>query len=182
LTSAQYVKSLASATSPIVLVIVSGRPRLLNGIADVSAAVIEAYLPGPMGGQAVAEVISGLTAPSGRIPFSYPKSSANIPYPYHHKVNSWCSYGNCQVRCPPCSLPSLTPFDQVEWEFGTGLSYSTFTVTDLKLSASAISSSDSLTITALVSNTGAVQSKYTALLFVTDVYRRVTPEYKLLKR
>lgn len=75
----------------------SGRPRLLNGIAEVSEAVIEAYLPGPMGGQAVAEVIAGITPPSGRIPFTYPKSTANIPYPYHHKVNSQCSYGNCEV-------------------------------------------------------------------------------------
>ena len=163
--------------------IVSGRPRLLNGIADVSTAVIEAYLPGPMGGQAVAEVISGLTVPSGRIPFSYPKSSANIPYPYHHKVNSQCSYGNCEVRCSfKPSSPSILSLSQVEWEFGTGLSYSTFTVTDLTLSSAAISSSDTLTISALVTNTGSVQSKYTVLVFVTDVYRRVTPEYKLLKR
>jgi beta-glucosidase len=70
----------------------------------------------------------------------------------------------------------------VEWEFGTGLSYSTFTVTDMRLSATTISDDDDLTVTALVTNTGEVKSKYTALLFVTDVYRRVTPEYKLLKR
>jgi hypothetical protein len=76
-------------------------------------------------------------------------------------------------------LPSLV---KVEWEFGTGLSYSSFTVSDLSLSATTLSSSDLLTITALVTNTGAIKSKYTALLFVTDVYRRVTPEYKLLKR
>jgi beta-glucosidase len=116
----EYVHSLSAATSPIVLVIVSGRPRLLNGIADVSAAVIEAYLPGPMGGQAVAEVISGLTAPSGRLPFTYPKSNANIPYPYHHKVNSQCSYGNCEVSATLLCLVISSPGSSSRWSGNSG--------------------------------------------------------------
>eukprot|EP00604_Paraphysomonas_vestita_P001495 CAMPEP_0174822222 /NCGR_PEP_ID=MMETSP1107-20130205/14408_1 /TAXON_ID=36770 /ORGANISM="Paraphysomonas vestita, Strain GFlagA" /LENGTH=839 /DNA_ID=CAMNT_0016040611 /DNA_START=23 /DNA_END=2542 /DNA_ORIENTATION=- len=163
----EYVQTLASSTTtPIVLVIISGRPRLLNGIASVSSAVLEAYLPGPMGGQAIAEVISGAVSPSGLIPFNYPKSSANIPYPYHHKVNSQCSYGICDV----------------EWEFGTGLSYSTFEMSDLKISTTSVKPTDKISISAVVKNTGAIESKYTALLFVVDMYRRITPEYKLLKR
>ena len=98
----QYVKSLSAAGTPTVLVIVSGRPRLLNGLAEVSAAVLAAYLPGPMGGQAVAEILAGVVPPSGRLPFTYPKNAGDFPYPYHRKLNNMCvaasgSYAPCEV-------------------------------------------------------------------------------------
>lgn len=79
-------------------------------------------------------------------------------------------------------LLEFLTFGEVEWGFGTGLSYSTFAITDLKLSKTEITSSDTLTVSVVVTNTGLIQSKYTVLLFITDVYRRITPEYKLLKR
>jgi beta-glucosidase len=94
------VKSIEQSTStPIVLVIISGRPRLLDGIADAADAVLNAYLPGPMGGQAIAEIIAGDVNPSGRLPYSYPKHAGLIPYPYHHKPSSQCNDGNgeCEV-------------------------------------------------------------------------------------
>lgn len=84
------------------MVIISGRPRLLQGIANDVSAVLNAYLPGPMGGQAVAEIIAGDVNPSGRLPYTYPKDSGSIPYPYHHKPSSQCvdsngDYINCEV-------------------------------------------------------------------------------------
>ena len=85
-------------------IIISGRPRLLNGCKETSDAVLEAYLPGPMGGQAVAEIIQGIVVPSGRIPFSYPKYPGAVPYPYHHKPGNKCTnpdngfeYITCEV-------------------------------------------------------------------------------------
>ncbi len=97
------MKSLNAAGASIILVIVSGRPRLLNGLKEISAAVLEAYLPGPMGGRAVAEVLAGVVAPSGRLPFSYPKNAGDFPYPYHRKLNNKCvatsgAYIPCEVR------------------------------------------------------------------------------------
>ncbi len=86
-------------------VIISGRPRLLNGCKEASDAVVEAYLPGPMGGQAIAEIIQGIVVPSGRIPFSYPKYPGALPYPYHHKPGNKCTnpdngfeYITCEVQ------------------------------------------------------------------------------------
>ena len=92
---------------PIILLLLEGRPRLLEGVADLSNAVVMGYLPGPMGGQAIADIISGEVSPSGRLPFTYPKDPGSIPYPYHRKPSSMCTdpnnvYSNveCEVKYP----------------------------------------------------------------------------------
>eukprot|EP00602_Paraphysomonas_sp_CaronLab_P009302 CAMPEP_0185036734 /NCGR_PEP_ID=MMETSP1103-20130426/30106_1 /TAXON_ID=36769 /ORGANISM="Paraphysomonas bandaiensis, Strain Caron Lab Isolate" /LENGTH=881 /DNA_ID=CAMNT_0027574385 /DNA_START=71 /DNA_END=2716 /DNA_ORIENTATION=+ len=163
----EFVNAITAATStPVVLVLISGRPRLLNGIADISSAVLEAYLPGPYGGTAIADIISGNISPSGRLPFTYPKKHGAIPYPYHHKPSDQCESGSCEV----------------EWEFGSGMTYSSFLVSDVTLSSSTLDETGSITISATVTNIGAVASNYSVLVFLFDVYRRVSPEYKLLKR
>jgi beta-glucosidase len=108
---------LRNATSkPIVLVIISGRPRLLNGCAESADAVLEAYLPGPMGGQAIAEVLSGRVVPSGRLPFSYPKHHGAIPYPYHRKTSDMCTDPNNGFRYIPCEVNNiLYSIFSVDW-------------------------------------------------------------------
>lgn len=97
------MKQLSSMGKPVVLVIISGRPRLLHGAADASNAVLGAFQPGPMGGLAIAEVMFGRFSPSGRMPFSYPKNAANL-LQYHHKPSDKCTsasnpynYVNCEV-------------------------------------------------------------------------------------
>ena len=65
--------------------------------------VLHAYRPGPLGGQAVAEALTGLLVPAGRLPFTYPKNAGDTPYPYHHKPGNQCvdpktgAYIQCQV-------------------------------------------------------------------------------------
>jgi beta-glucosidase len=170
----EYARLLAEVGTPVVLVLVEGRPRLLDGIAKLESiqAILFAGIPGPQGGLAVAEIIAGLVQPSARLPFTYPLSAANVPYPYHHKPSDMCtdpSDPGEYVNCP------------VEWSFGAGLSYSSFTYSNVQLSAKSISEKDTLTVSATVTNTGAVQAQHSVLLFLTDVIRRVTPEYKLLR-
>lgn len=169
-----YVKLLNdSGTAPIITVILSGRPRLLNGCAEASDAVLEGYLPGPMGGQAIAEIISGTVIPSGRLPFTYPKHSGNIPYPYNRKLNDMCtdpSNGFSYVEC------------EVEWPFGTGLSYTVFEYNTPVVSSEVMSESETVTVFVDVTNAGTVDAKHTVMFFLFDMYRRVTPEYKSLKR
>ncbi|CAM9285896.1 unnamed protein product, partial [Ectocarpus fasciculatus] len=169
----QYVNLLnSSGSTPIVLIIISGRPRLLNGCAEQSDAVLEAYLPGPMGGQAVAEIIAGIVVPSGRIPFTYPKNAGDIPYPYNRKPNDMCTDPNNGFSYIEC---------EVEWKFGTGLSYTTFEYGALSLSGDVMSEKDDLYLSVLVTNTGSVDASHTVMFFLFDMYRRVTPEYKSLK-
>jgi hypothetical protein len=90
----QYMEALTAELDPsipIILLLLEGRPRLLQGLPQLADAVLLGYLPGPMGGQAVAEVVSGIVSPSGRLPFTYPKDHGSIPYPYHHKPSSQCT-------------------------------------------------------------------------------------------
>ena len=82
------------AATPLLLLLLQGRPRLLQGLPQLASAVLLGYLPGPMGGQAVAEIVSGSVSPSGRLPFTYPKDHGSIPYPYHHKPSNLCTDPN----------------------------------------------------------------------------------------
>jgi beta-glucosidase len=197
----QYMEALTAELDPsipIILLLLEGRPRLLQGLPQLADAVLLGYLPGPMGGQAVAEVVSGIVSPSGRLPFTYPKDHGSIPYPYHHKPSSQCTdpddpfnYILCEVSYIllqytvivfASTLFRCMMIFQTEWAFGTGLSYSSFELSEFTLSTQSIDEAGSVTITVKVTNTGSRSSKYSVLLFMSQIYRRVTPEYKLLKR
>jgi beta-glucosidase len=170
-----YVTQLATAGKPTVLVMVEGRPRLIHDAVEASSAVVLAYQPGPIGGQAIAEVLLGITNPSGRLPFSYPMKQADIMYPYHHKNSDQCTtptgpHSADYVWCP------------MEWSFGAGLSYTTWEYSGLKLSSTDIDETGTISIEVTVKNGGTVDGKHSVLLFLYDMYRRVTPEYKLLRQ
>jgi beta-glucosidase len=87
-----FVADVVAVGTPVVAVLIEGRTRLLEGCLDSAAAVIWAGLPGPEGGVAIAEVLVGITSPSGRMPISYPMSSLAGHYPYWHYVDSVCNY------------------------------------------------------------------------------------------
>ena len=162
----------ASTTAPIILVIISGRPRLLNGCVEHSAVVIEGYLPGPMGGAAIAEVVSGALVPSGRLPFTYPKYSGSIPYTYNRKTNDMCIDPNDPFSNIAC---------EVEWPFGSGLSFTTFEYSTPVLSTNIMNESTVIDVSVDVSNSGSLDANHTVMFFLFDMYRRVTPEVKSLK-
>eukprot|EP01032_Pedospumella_encystans_P011602 gene11602-13481_t len=121
----EYVQLLATYGKPIVLVQIQGRPRLMHDAVASADAVINAYQPGPKGGLAIAEALAGVLVPSGRLPFNYPRHAGDIPYAYHHKPGDQCvnATNGAYITC------------QMEWEFGTGLSYTTFAYSDLTLTA-----------------------------------------------
>ncbi|CAN0030208.1 unnamed protein product, partial [Laminaria digitata] len=90
---AAFVKDLklvSDDTTPIILALVEGRPRLLGDLPGMVDAVLHTYLLGPAGGQAVAEVLFGSVNPSGRLPITYPRYSGNVPMPYHRPVSEEC--------------------------------------------------------------------------------------------
>ena len=176
---------------PVVTVLVEGRPRLLEGIPKLSDALLHAYLPGPHGGQAVAEIIAGEVNPSGRIPFTYPKMAGDVR-PYYRRLSHQCidQWKNI-VQC------------EVEFEFGEGLSYSTFSYSDisveavdggaipnfrLKGGAAAPGLSKAgldevvATVKVTVTNQGPMAGMHSALVFLFDSFRTLSPEYKLLKK
>nr|AIG55751.1 secreted protein [Thraustotheca clavata] len=169
----QYIRDIASTGTKVILVLVEARPRILNGVADVVHAVIDAMLPCEAGGQAIAEIILGQVNPSGRLSMTYPKDTTNdnMVTPYFHRKNGVCV--TTGSNCP------------AEWEFGTGLSYTTFSYGNLTLSSPQIATTDSLTVTTTITNTGSMAGKESVLLFITQKSRQnnaVAPEVKLLKK
>src|SRR5205085_7001888 len=130
----------------------------------LSDAIVMAYLPGLEGGRAVAAVLFGDVNPSGRLPFTYPRHS-NALTTYDYKVGETLE-GN-----------HIDP----EFEFGYGLSYTTFEYSDLKLSHEVLLRGGELAVTVGVKNTGAKAGKEVVQLYVSDLYRSFTPPNRELK-
>ena len=166
----EYVRKIAATGTKVVLVLAQGRPRLLQGLAEIAHAVVYAMLPGELGGQALAEILFGRVNPSGRLPITYPKTSANIAIPYNHLVSTRCRDEG------PCKM---------EWNFGHGLSYSAFEYGNVSLSRTTIPNSGdtSLEVSVAVTNAGSMAGKETVMLFLIQPFRAISvPEAKQLKR
>jgi len=159
--------AIAATGKPVVLVLVEGRPRIVNRIADNAGAVLMAYNPGNEGGQAVADVLFGDVNPSGKLPFTYPRF-ANALLTYDRKAFETESFDNAGIK--------------PQFEFGDGLSYTTFGYKDLRLSQTTIGMNDELSISVTVSNTGTRAGKEVVQLYVSDLVASLSPAAKRLKR
>ncbi|GMF61800.1 unnamed protein product [Phytophthora fragariaefolia] len=156
----EYVKELASTGTKVIVVLFEGRPRLLGDLPENVYAVVNGLLACEQGGKAMAEIIYGQVNPSGRMPITYPKDPANIMIPYNHRVSTQCADSDdCEMQ----------------WDFGTGLGYTDFTYSDLTLSKTNItSSSDTIDVSIVVTNSGSMAGKETVMLFLIQprVHRR----------
>eukprot|EP00475_Leptophrys_vorax_P008301 TRINITY_DN1534_c0_g1_i1.p1 TRINITY_DN1534_c0_g1~~TRINITY_DN1534_c0_g1_i1.p1 ORF type:complete len:765 (-),score=180.80 TRINITY_DN1534_c0_g1_i1:524-2818(-) len=157
-----FGQKLADTGKPLVLVLLEGRPRILNGLGDAASAVIAGFLPGPVGGQAIAETLVGQNNPSGKFPITYPRYVNAFPNPYWHKYSQDDSYNP-------------------QWPFGFGLSFTTFNYSDLKLSSTTLAPGQQLSAHVTVTNIGLVAGKESVLMYIADLYRIITPEVKILK-
>ncbi|KAF0689390.1 Aste57867_19152 [Aphanomyces stellatus] len=165
-----YVQQLANTGTKIILILVEGRPRLLNGISSLASAILFAGLPCEMGGEAISDVLFGKVNPSGKMAMTYPKTADQL-----NQATSY--YGRVGDKCVVNGVPSTCP---VEWHFGEGLSYTTFAYSNMQLSTTALSqSANQLTVSVTVTNSGAVKGKEVVMLFLTSPN---VPETKLLKK
>ena len=116
----RLAEAIQATGKPVVLVLVEGRPRIINRIVDRAGAVLMAYNPGNEGGQAVADVLFGDVNPSGKLPFTYPRTPNGL-ITYDHKPfeTENTAFGNMAFK--------------PQFEFGQGLSYTTFAYSDLRL-------------------------------------------------
>ncbi|MEL6822686.1 MAG: glycoside hydrolase family 3 N-terminal domain-containing protein, partial [Calditrichota bacterium] len=161
----ELAEALIATGKPVVMVLIEGRPRVISRIADKIDGIIMAYLPGMEGAPAIADVIFGDHNPGGKLPFTYPRHTNDLTT-YDHKYLE-IQGGN-----------SFNP----QWEFGHGLSYTTFEYSDLKLDSKVIASGGSIEASITIKNTGQRPGIENVLLFVSDLYRSVTPPVKQLKR
>jgi beta-glucosidase len=165
----KLAEAVASAGKPVVFVLVEGRPRVINRIEPAAGAILLAYNPGNEGGQAVADVLFGDHNPAGRLPFTYPRHP-NALLNYDHK-----SYENESTTF------GLTPFNP-QYQFGHGLSYTTFKYADLRLGRKTLNERDSLSVSVTVTNTGRRAGAEVIQLYVRDLVASVTPPDRRLRR
>src|SRR5437588_6311134 len=151
----------------VVLVLVEGRPRVINRIADNAAAVLMAYNPGNEGGQAVADVLFGDFNPCGKLPFTYPRFPNGL-LTYDHKAFETEGFDNAGIR--------------PQFEFGDGLSYTTFSYKDLRVDRKTIGAADQLSVSVTVSNSGRRGGKEIVQLYLGDLVASLSPAGKRLKR
>lgn len=164
----QLVERIYATGVPTIVVLVGGRPLAINWIAKNIPAVIEAWEPGNMGGLALANILAGNVNPSAKLPLTMPRSVGQIQMIYNYKPS--------QYFHPYIDGPS-TPL----YPFGYGLSYTSFSISDIKLSQSVIGKTDSVTVTAKITNTGKVKGTEVAQLYIHDVYSSATRPVKELK-
>ncbi len=165
----RLAEAIEATGKPVVLVLVEGRPRVISSIADGARAILMAYNPGNEGGSAIADVLLGDYNPSGRLPFTYPRSANNL-FNYDRKVfeDTDTSFGNLATR--------------PQFEFGQGLSYTTFAYSNLRVSPKSVPAGGTVNVGLTVTNTGKRAGKETIILYVRDVVASVSPPGKRVRR
>jgi beta-glucosidase len=165
----KLAERLQATGKPVVLVLVEGRPRVINRIVEGAKGILLALNPGNEGGTAIADVLFGDYNPSGKLPFTYPRTPNGL-ITYDHKLfeTEATSYGNT----------AFTP----QFAFGTGLSYTTFAYSDLKVSPQGVSTNGEVKVSVSVTNKGSRAGKEAVIVFVRDVVASLSPPGKRVRR
>lgn len=168
----ELVKAVSLTGKPIILVLNGGRPRIIRDIEPLSVATINTSLPGPFGGVALANLLSGDANFSARLPFTYPKHPAGL---------ETYDYKPCQNRAMMEGTYNYDAVMDVLYPFGFGLSYTHYQYSNLSINKKSFTSVDSLTFTVDVKNVGSRAGKEPVLLFVSDLAASVSPDVRRLR-
>jgi beta-glucosidase len=164
----QLVEEIYATGIPVVVVLVNGRPLSTDWIAEHVPALIEAWEPGSLGGQAVAEILFGLINPEGKLPITIPRHAGQIQTSYNYKFTSkWFKY----------ATGNSNPL----FDFGYGLSYTDFDITPPRLSSEKITVGERVQVSVDVINTGLRSGGEVIQLYIRDLYASVVRPVKELK-
>jgi beta-glucosidase len=169
----QLALALQKTGKPVILVLNEGRPRIIRKIEPDSKAIVQLYLPGNYGADALADILAGEVNPSGKLPYTYPKFEQGL-ITYDHK---------------PCQnidqkMEGVYDYDAetaVQYPFGFGLSYTTFEYANLTIDKKSFVPGDTITVTVDVKNTGEMAGKETVMLFTNDLVASITPDVRRLR-
>lgn len=164
----QWIRDAHATGKPVVVVMLSGRPRVIREVYPQCQAFIWAGLPGFEGAQAIAEVIAGKVNPSGKLPFSWPAWPGHF-YPYDHRLMDLDNYR------------MLSDNETHMAKFGEGKSYTSFAYSDLQISSPNVSADGVIEATVKIKNTGSRPGKETILWYITDEYASITRPVKQLR-
>jgi len=165
--------ALQKTGKPVILVLNEGRPRLISKIEPGSAAVVQTYLPGNFGGDALADILSGDINPNGKLPYTYPKYEQGL-ITYDHKPSQNIA-GKMEGAYDYGAQTS------VQYPFGYGLSYTTFTYSNMSVDKTDFTSDDIVKVTVDVTNSGEVEGKESVLLFSSDLVASLSPDVRRLR-
>jgi len=171
-------KAIVASGTPVVVVLVSGRPMTIPWLADHADAILDAWLPGTEGGHATADLLFGVDGanPSGRLPMTFPRAVGQIPIDYAHlstgrPLDTGDQYWSHYIDVPNTPL----------YPFGFGLSYSAFAYGPVQLDQATLPAHGHLQVRVRVTNQGRRAGTETVQLYVHDEVASVSPPVRLLK-
>ncbi len=156
----------------IILVLNEGRPRIISQIEPGMAAIIDTYLPGNFGGDALADVLTGDVNPSGKLPITYPRY-VNSLTPYLHKYSD-------QTANPQGAYDYSADFNP-QFPFGFGMSYTAFEYSNLSINKTDLGPDETLVVSVNVKNTGTRDGREAVQLYISDLIASLSPDVKRLR-
>ncbi len=189
----ELIDEISKLGKPVILVIMAGRPLLLEEIRKKVDAILYAWHPGTMAGPAITELLFGVESPSGKLPVTFPRAVGQIPIYYNHKNTgrpandkSVTNIDNIEAGAPQHSSGDTSFYLDIDnsplYPFGYGLSYSKFKYSGLNLDKDKIELGESINITVDLENTGKYKAEEAVQLYVRDLVGSVTRPVKELKQ
>ena len=176
----ELVKAVYATGKPTVVILVQGKPFSIPWIKENIPAIIEAWYPGEMGGLSVAEILFGITNPSGKIPVSFPQSVGNLPCYYNSLPTDKGYYKKRGEYGKPGRDYVFSSTDPL-WAFGYGLSYTTFSYSNFRIEKKELTFNDEAKVMVDIKNCGNREGKEVVQLYIRDEYSSVTRPVKELK-
>lgn len=165
--------ALQQTGKPVILVLNEGRPRLIRQIEPGAKAILQLYLPGNFGGDALAGILAGEMNPSGKLPYTYPKYEQGL-ITYDHKPAQ-----NLEGKME--GAYDYGAQTSVQYPFGYGLSYTTFDYSNLQVDKTNFAWQDTVSVSVEVTNSGSMEGKESVLLFSSDKVASLTPDVRRLR-
>ena len=166
------VKALAKTGKPIILVLNEGRPRLIADMEPLAKAVIDIFIPGNYGADALVNLLSGDVNFSAKMPYTYPREINSLntyDYKVSEEVGTMAGAYNYDAKV------------SLQWPFGYGISYTTYEYSNLKVDKTNFTADDILTVSVDVKNTGSCAGKEAVLLYSSDLVASIVPDNKRLR-
>ena len=173
----ELIQAIKATGKPFAVVLFNGRPLTLEGVVDDAPAILDAWFPGVQAGPAVADVVFGQVNPGGKLPVSFPRRLGQVPIYYNHEPTGRPCDPEQKYVSRHRDIPSCSPL----FEFGHGLSYTTFDVSNLQLSSSTVSKNGSLQASVTVTNTGRRKGDEVVQLYLHDPVASISQPVRRLR-
>jgi beta-glucosidase len=173
----ELLQAIKATGKPVAVVLFNGRPLALENVVDDTPALLEAWFPGVQAGPAVADVLFGKVNPGGKLPVTFPRRLGQVPIYYNHERTGRPCNPDQKYNSRHRDIPSCAPL----FTFGYGLSYTTFEVSDLRLSSATVSKNGSLQASVTVKNTGGRKGDEVVQLYLHDPVASISQPVRRLR-